>query len=342
MAFYSWSTTAGTNASADASINWAEGQAPSSVNDSARAMMARLREFGNDSSGVIVTGGSSTAYTVTSNQGFSSLSFLNGQVVAFTAHTTNTAGSPSVTLNVDGLGAKPIVTASGADIPSGTLIVGTPYTVIYQAGFSTPSFVLYGMNNPYNIPIAAGMDYWAQSAPNSAFALCYGQAISRTTYSALFAIISTQYGSGDGSTTFNIPDKRGRVSVPPDNMGGTPANRVNLILGNPLGTAAGEQQHTLSASEIPSITSSGGALSVSISSAPNSFTIGVNAGVSTFAPAVGGGGGINVPACAGGFTGTTSLSGSTSAPSVSSNNTSGGAHNNVQPSIVCNYIMRII
>ena len=68
MTLYKWSTTAANNATADATINWAEGQAPSSVNDSARAEMAAVAKFRDDIAGAITTGGTSTAYTVTSNQ----------------------------------------------------------------------------------------------------------------------------------------------------------------------------------------------------------------------------------------------------------------------------------
>jgi len=60
------------------------------------------------------------------------------------------------------------------------------------------------------------------NAPAS-WLLCYGQAISRTTYAVLFAEISTVFGSGDGSTTFNVPDLRGRVPSGKDDMGGTAA-----------------------------------------------------------------------------------------------------------------------
>ena len=55
---------------------------------------------------------------------------------------------------------------------------------------------------------------WAgPSAPTSDWLICDGTAVSRTVYSALFAVTSTLYGSGDGSTTFNLPDLRGRVAV---------------------------------------------------------------------------------------------------------------------------------
>ncbi len=75
------------------------------------------------------------------------------------------------------------------------------------------------------VPVGAMMEFGGPTAPNG-WVLCYGQAISRTTYSALFAVLGTTFGAGDGSTTFNVPDRRGRVSVGQDNMGGTAANRV--------------------------------------------------------------------------------------------------------------------
>ena len=66
MTLYKWSQTAASNATADPSINWQEGQAPSSVNDSARAMMASVAKHRDDIAGAIVTGGTATAYTVSS------------------------------------------------------------------------------------------------------------------------------------------------------------------------------------------------------------------------------------------------------------------------------------
>ena len=72
---------------------------------------------------------------------------------------------------------------------------------------------LWASWNQYNVPLAAGLDYWGSTTPNSAFAFPTGQAISRTTYAALFTLIGTTYGAGDGSTTFNLPDKAGRVPV---------------------------------------------------------------------------------------------------------------------------------
>lgn len=56
-------------------------------------------------------------------------------------------------------------------------------------------------------PIGAILAFGGSSAP-AGWLLCQGQAVSRTTYAALFAVIGTAYGAGDGSTTFNIPDGR--------------------------------------------------------------------------------------------------------------------------------------
>lgn len=58
-------------------------------------------------------------------------------------------------------------------------------------------------------PPGAIFAYGADSAPNG-YLLCDGSAVSRTAYSALFTILGTVHGAGDGSTTFNVPDLRGR------------------------------------------------------------------------------------------------------------------------------------
>ena len=116
MTLYKWSKTAENNATADPSINWQEGQAPSSVNNSGRAMMASIARHRDDVTGAIVTGGTATAYTVTSYEAFDTLTRLNGQIIAFTPHVTNGA---TVTLNVDSLGARPLRSAPGLESTGG-------------------------------------------------------------------------------------------------------------------------------------------------------------------------------------------------------------------------------
>lgn len=75
-----------------------------------------------------------------------------------------------------------------------------------------------------------------------------GQAISRTTYARLFEHLGTTFGAGDGSSTFNLPDSRGRVAVALDNQGGVDAGR--LAAANALGGAGGEELHILTLAEL--------------------------------------------------------------------------------------------
>lgn len=99
------------------------------------------------------------------------------------------------------------------------------------------------------------MPYAGSSAP-SGWLLCYGQAISRSTYSDLFSAIGTTYGVGDNSTTFNVPDFRGRAAFGKDDMGGSAASRLTTagsgVDGATLGTGGGSQltqQHTHTATD---------------------------------------------------------------------------------------------
>lgn len=325
--FYAWSTTAATNASVDSTINWAEGQAPSSINDSARALMARLREWGNDIAGTIVTGGSATAYTVTSGQGFDTLAHLDGQVIAFSPHITNTGASP--TLNVDSLGAKTICTGPDAPVQSGVLIEGTPYAALYNNSDSV--FYLFGVGAAPGIPLLGGLDYWDSTTPGSAFIFPAGQAISRITYAAAFAKWGTTYGTGDGSTTFNVPDKTGRVSAMVE---GTATRLTSTYFGGDstaLGATGGGESKTLVTANLPAYTPSGSVSStITVSSGVLGFeSAGTNVG---FGGANTGGQSINISGnvgCTSTFTGT--AQGGTSTPVRT-----------VQPTIVCNYIIRVL
>ena len=111
-------------------------------------------------------------------------------------------------------------------------------------------------------PIGTILAFAGSSAP-AGHILCDGIAVSRTTYSALFGVIGTTYGAGDGSTTFNPPDLRGRALFGVDNMGGTAANRVTSavsgITGTTLGAVGGDQHaqaDTITVTKTGSITAS--------------------------------------------------------------------------------------
>lgn len=342
---YLWSQTQATNASADPTVNWAEGQAPSSINDSARNMMASVAKWRDDIAGAIATGGTSTAYTVTSNQAFDTLAHMSGQLIAFTPHTTN---GGTTTLNVDSLGAKPVRSAPNVEIPAGTLVQGTPYLVLYNN--SDAVFYLHGFfGNPYNIPLAGSLNYWGTTAPNSSFVFPFGQAISRTTYSALFALMGTTFGTGDGTTTFNLPDLRGRTTACLDNMGGTTANRLApdgalASVRHTLGGAGGESGHTLTAAELPSITSTNASQSISTSPPFGQSVAAIASGnVINSIQVVNAGGGSNwVPYAGTNGWGAQNTFSANNTISVTSTGTSGNSHNNIQPTILCNQILRVI
>lgn len=95
-----------------------------------------------------------------------------------------------------------------------------------------------------NLPVVADgvkpgtiMPFAGDVAPSGCL-FCYGQAVSRTTYAALFAVIGTTYGAGDGSTTFALPDLRGRVPGGKDDMGGSAASRLNVTINGTRGSTA--------------------------------------------------------------------------------------------------------
>lgn len=93
------------------------------------------------------------------------------------------------------------------------------------------------------LPIGTMVPYGSADNIPSNWKVCDGSEVSRTTYSELFKVIGTSYGEGDGETTFNLPDKRGRVSV------GLDKNQNGF---KSVGLKAGEKEHTLSVNEMPS------------------------------------------------------------------------------------------
>lgn len=101
------------------------------------------------------------------------------------------------------------------------------------------------------------VDDYAGSSPPATWMFCYGQAISRSTYADLFSAIGTNYGAGDGSTTFNLPDLRGRVIAGRDNMGGVDSGRLSSTFGDfarVLNGAFGAAVHLLTTGQMPSHT----------------------------------------------------------------------------------------
>jgi len=129
---------------------------------------------------------------------------------------------------------------SKADIASPTF-TGTPAAPTATSGtdttqLATTAFVQDAVGALVTIPSGMLAPFAGTSAPSGWF-LCYGQAVSRTTYAALFTAIGTTYGTGDGSTTFNLPDLRGRTIAGVDDMGGSAASRLTGDNGASTATA---------------------------------------------------------------------------------------------------------
>lgn len=153
------------------------------------------------------------------------------------------------------------------------------------------------------LPAGTIIMFGGSTAPTG-WLICDGSAVSRTTYANLFSVIGTTFGTGDGSTTFNLPDFRRRVAV---GAGGTGTS----VLANTVGSRGGEEQHTLTIAEMPSHNHS------------------VSSNIATF-------GGVGASNVYGG-----DWDYSTAYTSIRIGNTGGGgSHNIIQPSLIVNHIIK--
>lgn len=197
------------------------------------------------------------------------------------------------------------------------------------------------------VPVGS-INAWSTNTAPTGWQLCDGTAVSRTTYAALFAVIGETYGAGDGSTTFNLPNLKGRAIV------GRDSSQTEF---DTLAETGGAKTVTLSSSEIPShthtITHDHGTHSHSASlvidsAGSHNHTLTVTSGGLTAASGTAAVGITNESLNTTGTAGTHSHSSTlTIAASTSITFTGnsgptggGGAHNNLQPYIVLNYIIK--
>lgn len=334
-AVYQWSSTAASNATSDPTINWSEGMAPSSVNDSARAMMAAIANWNKDTSGSLVSGGTTSALTLTTNTGFPNLAALNGQRIVFLANNTNVAGA---TLNVDGTGAVALSMGT-APLADSAIIPGGLYAVTYYSGAS--QYRLEGLNNSYNVPLGGIIWSTVSTPPNSNFIAPSGQCISTTTYNAYWVAMGSPAPGGCGAGTFAVIDMRGRVPVALDTLNASAANRMTSS-GTGCGTAMtsvgavcanGLEGAAISLAQLPT-----GITSVGSFTSTQNNVVTSNANTQSFSTNAGG---VSVwQAWASGTSQVhTSVTGSLA---VTSNNTSGTATPRVQPSIGLIPYLRVI
>jgi len=127
-----WDTTAANNGAADPSVGWAEGQLPSTVNNSARGMMAAEARNFKDNNGSLTTAGSANAYTLTINNTWTA--YANGQRLSFKASFANTGAATLNVTNADAtaLGAKAIRAPGDVALSAGQIISGGRYDVQYD------------------------------------------------------------------------------------------------------------------------------------------------------------------------------------------------------------------
>lgn len=181
------------------------------------------------------------------------------------------------------------------------------------------------LSGPYIEP-AGMLKIWPTNTPPIGWLLCYGQAISRTVYAKLFGVIATVFGVGDGSTTFNVPDFRGRIPLGKDNMGGTSANRVTNAQADTIGGAAGDETLAAHMHTGPSHTHTGPAHTHTI---PKSATVG------TFTNVAGG-----VDPSTSSATSSSDGTGNTGAGGTGNTGSTGAGSNNMTPYLTMNYIIK--
>jgi microcystin-dependent protein len=105
-----------------------------------------------------------------------------------------------------------LVLSGGAGIAGNLHVGGAIITATMPAGTSNTAVATTAFVQDNSVPTGSLM-MWTTVSPPTGFLLCNGSAVSRTTYAALFAILGSTFGSGDGVNTFNLPDYRNRTAV---------------------------------------------------------------------------------------------------------------------------------
>ena len=336
--FWQWSMTPSANGNSDPSINLVEGMPPSVVNDSARAMMARLAEQAADTSGALQTTGGPTAFVVTTHQGLNTPTPSDGQVLGVTFN-ANSSGSP--TLAVDGGTAEPIVSAPGT---AANLTAGVPVIMLYQAA-STSWIVRSGGGG--GIVLGGVMAYTGTTAPPN-YVFANGQCISTTTYALYWAMVGSPAPGSCAAGNFPVLDLRGNVPAGLDTMGSSSAagRLTNATTG--CGTAMttigaicanGHEGSNITQAQLPLVSASfGGGTSFGSDFASTNIS-------GQTAPIYDGSASVGYPLFGLNAHSTVTVTGSITFPGGASGGVymgSGQARPAVQPTVGLNYIIRVL
>ncbi|MBF0386645.1 MAG: tail fiber protein [Candidatus Omnitrophica bacterium] len=132
------------------------------------------------------------------------------------------------------------------------VLLGTLPMSALNAGSVVSGVTVPGIDTA-NLPVGAVMAWPVMDIP-AGWLVCDGRRVDRREHAELFALLGVNYGAGDGATTFNIPDLRGRAVVGLDNMGGSVANVIMGSWARKIGEKWGEETHVLTTMEMPSHT----------------------------------------------------------------------------------------
>ena len=195
-----WSTTAATNASADSNINFAEGQTPASLNNSARAEMAAVKAFANQITGAKTSGGSANAQTYTSDApGAISTAYAAGMAFVFVAGYTNTGAT---TFNVDGVGAVAIRKGGAhSALVANDIVAGGVYFVVYDGTYFTLVNPETGQTAAGNQPLDATLTALAALSYTSGNALVQFTAADTVSLTLAPSVTSVTATNGSANTT---------------------------------------------------------------------------------------------------------------------------------------------
>jgi microcystin-dependent protein len=167
--------------------------------------------------GYAITIGASTGAYITIPNGVTAQVYTDG--TNFYSAQTGSAGDFVVNGNLTAAGVTDTgalsaasLSVSGAAAFSTSPTAPTPTFGDNTTKVSTTAFVQSAVGG-VNSVISGTIQMWPTASAPSGYLLCDGSAVSRTTYSALFAVIGTTFGAGDTTTTFNLPDYRGRVAM---------------------------------------------------------------------------------------------------------------------------------